>query len=1326
MSNLMLTRQRPGEDKEIALRRAKTLYPGREVVLEEAGEPSLQAGKGKSQSSSLIDRVADQKTVVFEAINHIRDSWSLGLKAALDARATARKVNKSMSLPGDVRRYRDCKRFTTLAESFIGQAYACGDVKNWQLEKYYNVVSNLDNTAWHRSTTAGITINDVVHINACARMSTGEMSNSEFGESRSLGFEAGSIVHQDKAEADRIAKAAKFPKLRDGLSPAEREAVHGMLKLAGMGQNHLTRLVRGVILSFAAEMKQEDLVLPNDENHMVGVEYTPALVSTIWADKEMTGIWCEFPTRKKYCTILAYLCIGWANLDVPIRVKMLNIPPDGRKANVISLRRPVMNNVSVDAQDIRIALAAYAQSLGCEDILDKAYVLGSMLLMHDKIPAIHLPATLAAADVVRPALGTKHLIDCHKRSWNLREGLVVAKYASDCMGLCVKELMSSAWDHKAEKNVTQALQNLGCGSLHSRNYIYNWLAENIIGPGAGVIFELDPLNKARREVIAEFNDTSILQYWYVNQVKEVGGDSLCGAMLSSTYTTYPSTQMDAASARELGVLRQLGVVTNGPMYKRELRLRRVEVDEDRKEVIDGSVREGKISVVADGLCLDMKPKRETMKKKKWHKEKERVRINSYDDDPFDWTTTSSGGDDSEWYSTASGTESVASKKDADKGDVQYDDDDDQEEELIDDLQGPVDASDKKGKAPVDTGTTPGTSKGRHREKVSKTVHLESDSSAGENDRSDKTEQEKRREIEELRKKYAEDLRRKELEIEQAHAERREAEHKKKAEEEEAEKKADEDKQKSEAPDDHEQEKKRDQDKPDDEGDDHGQKDVKGTTSGTSQLVSSGHTAGEQEYFEVGQFTVPYRMAGSSVAALAPVKASEGLSEDDERCYYVPKELGAKEDEEGGSDMDISPDVTQRMAKTATPPVAANPVLEQLYQQAPGEPGPPEKKDYTEEEKAERRKKKKERHKARKAKEAKERVEKEKADEEATSKHRAVLAKDLSKPGNWFDEVMEEELSDKKKYDERLAELKADMGTEGPDLPHYLQDKVGVEQMGEQAWEDAVLRQVIAAEHAHKATEPIFRDNFQSDEDYLAAMYDINEYVRKSAFWQKYKKNWVRESEFMVTHWKNRKLSSDVVMRCANLMKDIFPQTSLTFAKTGRQDDRMQIIRLSGVLVGLLEMGSVYSGEWDRNHMLIQAWAWNCRKKWLDNKLAQKVSDVIKDIDKFYDDLDDMDKDKWDEWARREFGGTYPIILAKEVRYNLDQEIRICKAGSAVQAICYLTGLPRPLWAYDGNYEGEVEGLEHVGVPITQGLLKRFEKTETAFVPTYRRRKKRLQ
>lgn len=394
----------------------------------------------------------------------------------------------------------------------------------------------------------------------------------------------------------------KFPKSVAGLTPQQRLAVSGVLHRAGCGQNHLTRLVRGVLLALAAEMAGGKIKLQLDKNHMEWRAYDPETVTSLYSDVNQSPIWCEYPRRNRYASILPHFCCSWNSTGLPARILALQIPADANMIVVVGLATGTLTDVEVDAQEIRSALATYAQSMACEEIMEQAYCIASIMLLHEHWPSLSLPATIAASDLVRPAMSTRHYIMEHKRDWNLREAKIVSKYSLDALGLCMKELMSSCWDYKSE-NLSQVLSNLGNGPMMRRNAIYKWLSENIIGRDSAFLFILDPLFRGSQDRVRVFNETSTLAYWWVNEAQQVGNGSVIGLMMSSVFTTMPSSDIDTASAQELGLLRQIEVIKNGPLYKKEVRLKKPVIDSEKKKLFEANIKEGRVSICVGGLSV---------------------------------------------------------------------------------------------------------------------------------------------------------------------------------------------------------------------------------------------------------------------------------------------------------------------------------------------------------------------------------------------------------------------------------------------------------------------------------------------------------------------------------------------------------------------------------------------------------------------------------------------------------------------------------------------------------------------------------------------------
>ncbi|ACU11564.1 coat protein [Anthurium mosaic-associated virus] len=619
----ILVRAKRGETREAALLRVKERHPDEHCIIE--GEEEMSGETAGGRMEEILEEYNKDKSKILDAIGNIRKPWSEKVEIARKNIGISNNVNSVMSKDGGILSHSRPIALMGVCERELGKAFVLDDEMNWHIEKYYNIVSNIDESVWSRGTTAGVTYHDCVDFRDPESIINVTTSKSSFCEVRRLGINAGEILGQDMPDADKLARALKFPKLKEGLEPEERRASAAILKQTNMGQNHLTRLVRGVLLVLGAEIVGEKIKLNKDANTMEWLNYGPKAIMTVYQEKKGSAIWCSYPDRERYGSILPHFTGEWKCSGLPERIKSIKIPSDGDKVYVISLGAGKLEDVEVDANELRGALTTYAQSMACEEILDQAYCTGSMLLLHEFWPAFHLPSSICSSDLIRPAMATRHIIESHKRDWNLREAMVVAKYGADVIGLAIKEMMSSGWEHNTE-DLSSAIGRIGAGNLGKRNGIYRWLADNITGEASGFIYNVDPFNSMREEVVVNVNKTSMLKYWWLNRVKEVGNGSLCAALLASDYTSIPTSCTDATSARELGFLRQVGVVKNGPLYKREIRLKKVDIDEGSKKTIESCIKEGKVSTMSGRISMQKnKMKEEERKRVKAEKEREKKR-----------------------------------------------------------------------------------------------------------------------------------------------------------------------------------------------------------------------------------------------------------------------------------------------------------------------------------------------------------------------------------------------------------------------------------------------------------------------------------------------------------------------------------------------------------------------------------------------------------------------------------------------------------------------------------------------------------------------------
>eukprot|EP00268_Persea_americana_P006422 TRINITY_DN1231_c0_g4_i1.p1 TRINITY_DN1231_c0_g4~~TRINITY_DN1231_c0_g4_i1.p1 ORF type:complete len:1044 (-),score=187.46 TRINITY_DN1231_c0_g4_i1:128-3259(-) len=1018
----ILVRARRGETKEAAEERAKEVVPDSRVIVEVSESDSMSRTVKSGSVSKLIEEYNKDKLKVFQAIVDIRKPWSEKVNKAIRQCETAKNICQTMQSSGGLARFLNPMRLMCVSEEKLGVAFSINERKIWHIKKYYNVVSNLEYGEWQRGSTAGATYRDEVSFGTCFDKTVVKVERSSFCEVRRLGINAGEILGQDMPDADRLAKAMKFPKLRDGMNPKERCAVSNAMKMANLGQNHMTRLVRGVLIALGCELAGRKIKLRADKNVAEWVDYSANSVTRIYNEGKSCAIWCSLPNRDRYASILPHFTKEWDCEGLPMRISNIEIPSDGNKTYVISLGEGELKDVEVDSNEVRAALVTYAQSMACEEVLERAYCVGSIMLLHENWPSISLPASLWSSDLIRPAMATKHEIMRHKRDWTLREAMVVSKYSCDAMGLMIKEMMSSGWEHKTE-TLSEVVSKISNGSVVSRNEIYRWMIENITSEGSGFLYNLDPLGGADLERIKRINDTSMLKYWYLNEVKSVGGDSLCGAMMCSNYTTIPSSGRDMASARELGVLRQLEVIKKGPLYKRDIRLKNIEVDESYSNLIKGSIKEGKISIVPSGLSMRRNRDREEVEMEDWECEKEKVSSESYDDEG------------------------------------EFDDEDDDEEEREDERQ-------------------------REREEEKKRNEEE-------------TRREKERERERRREQEREKEREREREREKEKA--REIERSIEAEREEE------------------------------------QRSKEGMEEGQSTEEQSEK---EVENVEEGRF-------------------------------------GMRRDSEGDEMWNIYIDA---------------------------------KKRFDEEQKA------------------REEREKEKEKEEEKKKKKREMRKPL--------------------------------------VPEII-----------------------------KEVEDISRSG-KSDVQMLEAIFESNEEARQSRYWQNVKAEWVRESLFMVENWRKRILKEDVIDECCNLMKNIFPTTSLSLGV--RCENRNQVVMHAGEMIGLINTGSKEIGVWDNNNFLVQAWSWKVNSRWLDNRLAQKVSELAKKIFEEVCDLEPIDKDRWMKWSRERFRSEIHLLGEKK-RIEADQKIKMKQGKNLIKIVCEILKVKEPKWIMTGDVKIERLFLGSLGI-----------------------------
>jgi hypothetical protein len=602
----ILARARAGESKEDALRRVCLAHPDENVIFEDG-----RAGGRLSELEGLVaplmlngdDNTHDRLKTAGKIVQLVRGRWSQCLKTATRLSQVKMVANSDIKSAGKL----SCSNYGVVClervDKLLGDVRVGGDAQ-LDVTVPFNIVSNLDNVARYKGSCVAMSVDLRYNLDKASRDTEVNIEDLEFGRVPQLGVKALVARGQDMPEVGELTKALKMPKPSGNadMNTTARRMLRELIVRGSGNYNILTRLVKGIVLALAADASGKDGILLDPMATTRRGDYTADELSSV-GGLNAAYVWTNFPTNDMYNLVLENMCLSTDHScsHATDRWRRLHIPADGPVLCMLSMGAcETPGSMRVSGREIRSVVEHYAAYMQCEGLLETAGILASMCMMHDKFMALTLPRVQSYGDIIRPGWLSKHKVDVRMGSPTYENAVRIGVYAHAVMTGVLKEIVSSQTDFTTGGSIQDSVRGLVDRRRDDVEPLYKWFVNNVTGKASEILFKAHPLGGWDSNVLDEVNNTPLSHCWWAMDPVALPAGGLAGVFASGMLTHEIAGGQSLISSEENVLMAHLGVITNAPLYKRELALRRPAVDDRLRAGIAACADEGQATVVP--LC----------------------------------------------------------------------------------------------------------------------------------------------------------------------------------------------------------------------------------------------------------------------------------------------------------------------------------------------------------------------------------------------------------------------------------------------------------------------------------------------------------------------------------------------------------------------------------------------------------------------------------------------------------------------------------------------------------------------------------------------------
>ena len=213
-----------------------------------------------------------------------------------------------------------------------------------------------------------------------------------------------------------------------------------VFKTGSMGQNKLTRLVKGCLLYLdRLEFGTITLrsVMPSSIRYNVD-----SLVATLQM-KNTAFVYSRYERSKSYNVIVYAMCQQYPS---PLLggVEHVSVPADGEHVLLVSkLPQGVFNNVMITAELVMGSLIDYCEQFCLGDELEAAMVIACSLRQNRYLETVSLPAVMDKCDLIYPALGQLEAGVTQKTVLSLEAATMIGRFHQMATLVLFKDVSTS-------------------------------------------------------------------------------------------------------------------------------------------------------------------------------------------------------------------------------------------------------------------------------------------------------------------------------------------------------------------------------------------------------------------------------------------------------------------------------------------------------------------------------------------------------------------------------------------------------------------------------------------------------------------------------------------------------------------------------------------------------------------------------------------------------------------------------------------------------------------------------------------------------------------